>query len=80
MRLLGSVALAALVAGCTSAQTAEGPSAASFPALGSADRCTALAAPEQTSAKWVEEANGLPGYCEVTGTLHPVAGSNIDAG
>ena len=38
MRLLASVALAALVAGCTSSQTAEGPAPGSFPALAGADK------------------------------------------
>ena len=76
MRIVATAALAALAAGCTS-QTAEAPGPASYPVLGSADKCAALAAPEQTSAKWVAEANGLPGFCEVTGTLHPVAGSSI---
>jgi feruloyl esterase len=81
MRIIASVALAALAAGCTASQTAEGPSAASFPALAGADRCAAVTpamlGATSASGKWVEEANGLPGYCEVTGTLSPVPGSNI---
>ena len=81
MRILASVALAALAAACTSSQTAEGPSAASYPALAGADRCAAVtpAMIGATSAtgKWVEEANGLPGFCEVTATLSPASGSNI---
>ena len=81
MRLLASVALAALVAGCTSSQVDDGPSAASFPALAGADRCAAVApamlGATTATGKWVEEANGLPGFCEVTATLSPASGSNI---
>ena len=81
MRLLASVALAALVAGCTSAQTAEAPNTGSFPALAGADKCAAVTAAmlgaTSASGKWVEEAGGNPGFCEVTATLSPVTGSNI---
>lgn len=80
MRLLATVALAALAAGCT-AQTEQGPGAASFPALAGADRCAAVTpamlGATSASGKWVEEANGLPGFCEVTATLSPVSGSSI---
>src|SRR5690606_29794988 len=31
----------------------------------------------RASGQWVEEANGLPGFCEVTATLSPVEGSEI---
>src|SRR5690606_7684090 len=80
MRILASVALAALAAGCTAPnETADGPGAASYPALAGADRCAAVtpAMPGATNAsgKWVEEADGLPGHCEVTGTLSPASGS-----
>src|SRR5690606_2583595 len=79
-RLLAIVSLAALAVGCTS-ETGETPGSASFPALAGADRCAAVtpAMLGATSAtgKWVGEANGLPGYCEVTATLSPVSGSNI---
>lgn len=81
MRIMASVALAALAAGCTSSPAAEGPSAASFPALAGADRCAAVTpamlGATTASGKWVEEANGLPGFCEVTATLQPASGSNI---
>jgi feruloyl esterase len=81
MRLLASVALAALAAGCTSSQADDGPAAASFPALAGADRCAAVTpamlGATSASGKWVEEANGLPGFCEVTATLSPVGGSSI---
>ena len=80
MRLFASVALAALAAGCAQ-QQAEAPSSASFPALAGADRCAtvtpAMLGATTASGKWVEEANGLPGFCEVTATLSPAAGSNI---
>ena len=79
MRIPATAALAALAAACTS-QTAEGPSPASFPAIAGADRCAAappaVLGPTATG-RWIEEANGLPGFCEVTATLSPVAGSNI---
>jgi feruloyl esterase len=81
MRIVASVALAALAVGCTASQTAEGPSPASYPALAGADRCAAVTpamlGATSASGKWVEEANGLPGFCEVTGTLSPVPGSTI---
>lgn len=80
MRLLATVALAALAAACTP-QTEQGPGAASFPALAGADRCAAVTpamlGAASATGKWVEEANGLPGFCEVTATLSPASGSNI---
>lgn len=79
MRLLVSVALAALAAGCTTQQEASSP--ASFPALAGADRCAAVTpamlGATTATGTWVPEANGLPGFCEVKGTLSPVAGSTI---
>lgn len=83
-RHFASVALAALAAGCTSPSvdtTAGGPSPASFPALAGADKCaevtpTMLGA-TSASGKWVAEANGLPGFCEITAALSPAAGSTI---
>jgi feruloyl esterase len=81
MRLLASVALAALAAGCTASQGSDGPGSASFPALAGADRCAAVTSAmlgaDTASSKWVEEAGGNPAFCEVTGTLSPAAGSNI---
>ena len=81
MRILASVALAALAAGCTASQTAQAPSAASFPALAGADRCAAVTGSmlgtPSASGKWFAESNGLPSYCEVTATLSPVSGSSI---
>jgi feruloyl esterase len=80
MRILASVALAALAAGCMAQQDAA-PSAASFPALAGADKCAqvtpAMLGATTASGKWVAEADGLPGFCEVTATLSPVSGSNI---
>ena len=80
MRIIASIALAALASACTS-QTAEPPGAASFPALAGADRCAAVTpamlGATSASGKWVEGANGLPGFCEVTASLSPVAGSTI---
>ena len=81
MKFLASVALAALLAGCTATQTDDGPSPASFPALAGADRCAAVTpamlGATSASGKWVEETTALPGFCEVTGTLSPVSGSAI---
>lgn len=80
MRIAVSAALAALAAACSS-QTAESPSPASFPALAGADSCAAVTpamlGATRASGKWVEEANGLPGYCEVTAALSPANGSTI---
>lgn len=80
MRILATVALAALAAGCT-VNDAATPSAASFPALAGADRCAAVTpamlGATSASGKWVEEANGLPGFCEVSATLSPASGSSI---
>jgi feruloyl esterase len=83
MRFFTTVALAALAAGCTAndSERATAPSAASYPALAGADRCgavtPAMLGATSASGKWVQEANGLPGFCEVTATLSPVNGSNI---
>jgi feruloyl esterase len=81
MKKVAIAALAALAAGCTASRTAEAPGPASFPALAGADRCAAVTpamlGATSASGKWVEEANGLPGFCEVTGALSPVAGSSI---
>src|SRR5690606_20333710 len=77
---LAVVSLAVLAAACTS-QTADAPSSASYPALAGADRCAAVTpamlGATNASGKWVEEADGLPGHCEVTGTLSPASGSTI---
>jgi feruloyl esterase len=81
MRLLATVALVALAAGCTATPADEGPAAASFPALAGADRCAsvtpAMLGATSASGKWVEETTALPGFCEVTATLSPVSGSSI---
>jgi feruloyl esterase len=80
MRVLATVALAALAAGCTT-QTGESSSTESFPVLAGADRCAAVTpamlGAKTASSKWVAQANGVPGYCEVTATLSPADGSNI---
>jgi len=79
MRLLATVALAALVAGCATQQDAS--SGGTFPALAGADRCAAVTpamlGATSASGRWVEEAGGNPGFCEVTATLSPATGSNI---
>jgi feruloyl esterase len=81
MKYLAPAALAALMIGGCTAPGSDAPGAASFPALAGADRCAAVTGPmigaTSASGNWVEEANGLPGFCEVTGTLSPVSGSSI---
>ena len=66
--------LAVLAAGCT---TDTAPPAALAGAGGcAAFDASALGLADGTSA-WKPAAEGAPAYCEVTGTLRPVAGSNI---
>jgi feruloyl esterase len=78
--VFASVALAALaVASASQSQDRAGGSGGQ---PGSAQRCAAvtpamLGGAAAAAGKWVEAANGLPAYCEVTGTLSPVSGSNI---
>jgi feruloyl esterase len=78
MKLFASVALAALAAGCTASQSA-GPAGPLV--LANADKCGAVTGAmlgaTTASGKWVAAANGLPAYCEVTGTLSPATGSAI---
>lgn len=83
LRTFALVSLAALAVGCTANDVHEtsAPSAASYPALAGADRCEAVTpamlGATSASGKWVQEADGLPGFCEVTATLSPVSGSQI---
>lgn len=81
MRLLATVALAALAAGCTTQEQGSRVAAEAFRQLASPDRCGAVTASPlgatQASGKWVPAAEGLPAYCEVTATLSPVPGSTI---
>lgn len=81
MRLLVSVALAALIGGCTAQQQASTVTPANFPALAGMDRCSAVTAAmfgaTTATGTWVAEANDVPGFCEVKGTLSPVSGSAI---
>ena len=70
--------LAMLAAGCT----AQGTNSPSGPVLQVSDVCSdeivaAISGVPDASGKRVAATEGLPGYCEVTGTLRPVAGSNI---
>ena len=78
MRILASVALAALIAGC-SAQ--EDDAAPAEPILADAEDCGRVTGEmlgaADASSEWVEAAEGLPAYCEVTATLTPAEGSNI---
>ncbi|HWK40926.1 MAG TPA: tannase/feruloyl esterase family alpha/beta hydrolase [Croceibacterium sp.] len=77
MRLLATVALAALASGCASQEQ----DAAATVATGTADGCAAVDATAfgatEGSGKWVAAADDLPAFCEVTATLSPVEGSKI---
>lgn len=80
MRSNGLAAAAVLLAGMgLAAIAALSGGKASAAVTADEARCAALAAPEQTSAKWVpaDAAAGLPAFCEVTGVLSPVEGSRI---
>ena len=68
-----ALAPAILVAGCTTA-TDEGNLA---PAFSNADCAGMTVDGDRFSAQWMPAADGLPAFCEVSGTLHPVEGSNI---
>ncbi len=78
-RILTAVSLAALVAGCSSA---DEPTVASV-ATGTAEGCAALTAAslgaKEASGKWIAAAGELPAYCEVTAVLSPAEGSSIGA-
>jgi feruloyl esterase len=80
MRILSTVALAALMAGCTTQASVETPTAAPKLAAGpeacSAVQAAALGARE-AAGTWVDAKDGLPAYCEVKAVLSPAAGSNI---
>ena len=86
MRVVASLALTgiavALAAGVTAgvgAQTRAPRPAAS--ALGGAQRCAAFTASalglSGASATYVDAASGMPAFCEIKGTLSPVARSSI---
>ena len=78
MRILASVALAALIAGCSAQEDAAAPAE---PILADAEDCSRVTGEmlgaADASSEWVEAAEGLPAYCEVTATLTPAEGSNI---
>lgn len=75
--ILTAVSLAALVAGCSSADDTKIASVATGTAAG----CTALTAASlgasEATGKWVDAAGELPAFCEVTAVLTPAEGSNI---
>lgn len=73
-----ALAAAASLIALASCTTAPGPQAQAPAATvtGSPNQCSAMANAAQT-ATWVAAADGLPAYCEVAATLHPVSGSNI---
>ena len=66
--------LALLAAGCV---TETAPPAALAGAAGCAGFDASTLGLADGAAAWKPAAEGAPAYCEVTGTLRPVAGSNI---
>ncbi|MEO6151935.1 MAG: tannase/feruloyl esterase family alpha/beta hydrolase [Croceibacterium sp.] len=81
MKLLASVALAALATGCTAQRAAPATGAEAFPLAVAPARCAATTAAMLGGASaggtWVPAAGGNPSYCEVKGTLSPASGSTI---
>jgi feruloyl esterase len=77
MRILASVALAALAAGCT----VQDDAAPAQPVIADVEDCGRvngeMLGATEASGEWVEAAEGLPAYCEVTATLSPAEGSEI---
>jgi feruloyl esterase len=80
---LSSLALALLAGACTTTDSAATGAAASVSAPAGAQACAAfngasLGVADGTATYIAADASkGLPAFCEVKGTLHPVAGSNI---
>ncbi|WAT18724.1 tannase/feruloyl esterase family alpha/beta hydrolase [Aurantiacibacter sp. MUD11] len=72
MRILTASASLLALASCTTADTAMPEETL----LVGADACAAMASGTM-QAMWVAAADGLPAFCEVSTTLHPVDGSNI---
>lgn len=74
-----AITLVALVTGCTNVET-ENP-AEVVSVTGTAEGCAALSADAlgavEASGTWVEAADALPAFCEVTATLSPAEGSAI---
>ncbi|MEO6388671.1 MAG: tannase/feruloyl esterase family alpha/beta hydrolase [Croceibacterium sp.] len=81
MKLLATVALTALVAGCAMQPQGSRDAPEVFRNLAGADRCAAILpsalGATQAAGTWVAAANGLPAYCEVKGNLSPAPGSMI---
>jgi len=68
-------AIAALaLASCTTASESGG-----VPTIADAEGCAAITTVggSPANAQWITAADGLPAFCEVSATLHPVEGSNI---
>src|SRR5689334_14895775 len=84
MRYAIVAGLALLACGCTTPTdgAASGAAASVAPSAG-AQACSAFngaalgVAGGQNTYVPADPAKGLPAFCEVKGTLHPVAGSNI---
>ncbi|QZH75654.1 MAG: tannase/feruloyl esterase family alpha/beta hydrolase [Erythrobacter sp.] len=70
---LTAIAIMAL-ASCSTA-----PDRASGPATANAAGCAAITRVDGSpaTAQWIAATDGLPAFCEVSATLHPVEGSNI---
>ena len=81
MRLLATTALAALtamsLASCTTASPQSGAQATQVTPGDCLNVLTTGFGGTDANGAWVDAADGLPAYCEITATLHPVEGSNI---
>jgi len=74
MRLLATASLTALALSACSTAPDTAPVAGGFSAADCADMTVGG---DAFDAQWMPAADGLPAFCEVSGTLHPVDGSNI---
>ena len=83
MRYAIVAGLALLACGCTTTDSAATGAAAAVSSPAGAQACTSFdssklgLAGANASYVQADATKGLPAFCEVKGTLHPVAGSNI---
>lgn len=78
-RTMTAITLVALATGCTNVETETSAEVVSI--AGTAEGCAALTAEAlgavEASGTWVEAADALPAFCEVTAKLSPAEGSSI---